>query len=851
MELDDETESVTPLQKLEALAERVESEQGEHPKDLAKKLKKTLKSVKRLIAHGDARVKESFDEFMIRGHGGSHVEGINPMGNECTPERFWGEADSWIKTIWKLNDRSSDEEEEAKKTAVGEKAGLGQSQQAVTPPQAASAKRAVERTVRANRPEVSVKGGKGAKGGTAVGPGGLATAAWTARPASPAPGTGQKTRPTQGDGQPTEPTEAARRGVFNGGSVLPSGVSRKGLMKPNPRSQQMPDYLKDAAGMTEQDEQDAWEVEVEEEGDEGSLSDGKAEMQDSDSGKGSSEYSDSDEGEVVTRPSLLNRGGRGEQRGRNMDVSKIARDGGLMFYTITMEQAAESDVIRKNWREFRRKTRLNCIEVIKQVLLDEDSDEYKMMLALIHTVTEVETSAGTRKWRVGVVAAKDLAAFQKTLDGHRLNPSVPDGVMTADRTVWHVEGWPGYEMVIRLDQMGQQAGKLLGYFIGADSGLLGINGGDLDKASFISLQVAKALAAENWIPGIEHAQLQFRKATIDFSKGVSAYLVYSAFRDGSDRGIEEIMLDQLTLQGCRVRGSNTQFYIADKKEEAITAQRKEDVRRAPPIAAPLQLRREGHAGFVMGINPEFYLKPAELVRAFTRCCILKYLRDDSRFTKIFENAGTGSGFDPNKLQGISCADEAKAEKQLTDMGILPVYLAAETQGTRGALVAVTILVHNEGAVNEMVRSVLTYSSMWQEDGANAVAKPDRNYIYVPGAAGQGTRQGTATGAPMVHQDRGRIRAAPELRLQKAAREEMQLDLETPLQAEMQARLVAQEGRIDALCEKLDKVAEETKANTDEIKSSNTSIETKLDMLMAAILGAKDVKNKPEVGVGEV
>mgnify|MGYP002628308408 FL=1 len=80
---------------------------------------------------------------------------------------------------------------------------------------------------------------------------------------------------------------------------------------------------------------------------------------------------------------------------------------------------------------------------------------------------------------------------------------------------------------------------------------------------------------------------------------------------------------------------------------------------------------------------------------------------------------------------------------------------------------------------------------------------------------------------------------------------MQLDLEAPLQAETQARLDAQEGRIDALCEKLDKVAEETKANTDEIKSSNTSIETKLDMLMAAILGAKDVKNKPEVGVGEV
>ena len=726
-------------------------------------------------------------------------------------------------------------------------------------PQAASAKRAVERTVRANRPEVPVKGGKGAKGGTAVGPGGTlwkgGTAARSAWFGSSAPGTGQKTRPAQGDGQPTESTDIARRGVYNGGSALPSGARKGQPMKPNSRSQPTPDYLNNPAGMTEEDERDVWDGEVEVEGDEGPHSDGKGEMQDSDSGKGSSEYSDSDEGEVVERPSLLNRGGRGEQRGRNLDVSKIAREGGLMFFTITMEKVADSDVIRKNWRELRRKIRLNCIEVIKQVIPDEDSDEYKMMLALIHTVTEAETSAGTRRWRVGVVAAKDLAGFQETLDGHRLNPSEPDGVMTADRTVWHVEGYKGYEMVIRLDQMGQQAGKLLGYFTGADSGLLGINGGDLDKASFISLQVAKALVAAKSIPGIEHAQLQFRKATIDFSKGVSAYLVYSAFRDGPDRGIEEVMLDQLTLQGCRVRGStDTQFYIADKKEEAITAQRKEDARRAPPIAAPLQLRREGHAGFVLGINPEFYLNPAELVRVFTRCCILKYLRDDSRFTQNFENAGTGPGFDPGKLQGISCEDEAGAEQELTDMGILPVYLASGTQDTRGALVAVTILVHNEGAVKEMVRSVLTYSSMWQQVGANAVAKLDRNYIYVPEAAGQGTRQGTASGATMVHQDRGRIRAdgeVVELRLRKAAGEEMQLDIDAPLQAEMQARLDVQQGRIDALCEKLDKVAEETKANTEEIKSSNTSIENKLDSIMTAILGAKDEKNKPEASVGEV
>jgi len=681
------------------MAELVEADQGAYAKDLLKKLKKALTSVKNICASGDPGVKESFDEFMIGGYGGSCVEGPMPMDSECTPERFWGEADSWIKTIW---NQSSDEEEEAKKTAVRKKSGLDQSPQTETP-RASSAKKAGTRTVRAKRPEAAGKGVKGAKGrdgGTAAGPG--ATAA----------GPGRKSRLMQENGQPTD---FARRGngMFSGFSALPAGVSREDLpKKPNPHSQPLPPFLKGsaAAGMTVQNEQEVWAGEDDSKEEEGFHPAG---IEESDHGEGSNEYSDSDDGEIETRPPLRNRAARGEQHINNRDVCTIARDLGLMFFTVTTEQTVDSLVIGQNWREFRRRALINCIEVIKQVLPDEDCDEYKKMLALIHTVIEAETNAGTRKWRVGVIAAKDLADFQEMMDGHRVNPSEPDGVMTEDRTVWHVEGRPGYELVIRLDQMGQQAGKLLGYFIGADSGMLGIKGGELDKATFLSLQVAKDLAAEGMIEGIEHAQLQFRKATIDFVQGVSVYHVYSAFREGQDRGVEEIMLTQLTMQGCRVRGcqaKDTQFYIADKKDDAITAQREEDARRAPPVAAPLQYSRDGHAGYVMGISPAYFLNPAELVRVFTRCCVFKNLRDDPRFTQIFANAGTGPGFDPTKLQGISCEDEEKAEKELSDAGTLPVYLAAETQSTRGALVAVTILVQDEGAVSEMVRSLLTYSS---------------------------------------------------------------------------------------------------------------------------------------------
>jgi len=597
------------------------------------------------------------------------------------------------------------------------------------------------------------KGGKGVKGrdgGTAAGPGG-------------------KNRLTQEDGQPTD---FARLGGnnrrFNGYSDLPAGVSRGDLRrKLNP--QPLPSYLigDAAASMTEQNENEVWDAKEDAKEEEGPHSAGTEKVEDSDfeegSDEGSDEDSDSDEGVIELRPSLKpSRGAREEQHRDTRNVCALARDGGLLLYTITMEQTEDSIVIRANWREVRKKAFINCIEVIRKVFPDEDSDEHKKMLALIHTVCEADTSTGTRKWRVGVIAAKDLSEFQMTLDGLRVNLDEPDGVVSKDRTVWHVEGRDGYEVVIRLDQMGQQAGKLLGYFIGVDSTLLGIKGGELEKATFLGLQVARTLAAEGLIEGIEHAQLQFRKASIDFVKGVSVYHVYSAFREGLDRGVEEIMVEQLTLKGCRVRGStSTKFYIADKKEEAITAKLEEDARRAPPVVAPLQLCRDGHAGFAIGINPTYYVNPTELVRVFTRCSILKKLREDPRFIQIFANAGSGPEFDLTKLQGIFSVDEERAEKELIAAGTLPVYLAAETQSTRGALVAVTFLLQDAGALSEMVRSLLTFSSLWKETGASAVAKPDRNYKHVPGETGQGTRQGTATGAPTRA-------AATELRLQKAA-----------------------------------------------------------------------------------
>jgi len=257
-----------------------------------------------------------------------------------------------------------------------------------------------------------------------------------------------------------------------------------------------------------------------------------------------------------------------------------------------------------------------------------------------------------------------------------------------------------------------------------------------------------------------------------------------------------------------------------------------------------------HAGFVIGLDPTYYVNPTELVRVFTRCSILKKLREDPRFTQIFANAGSGSEFDLTKLQGIFPVDEEKAEKELIATGTLPVYLAAETQSTRGALVAVTFLLPDAGALSEMVRSLLTFSSIWQETGVSAVAKPDRDYKHVPGETGQGTRQGTATGAPTRA-------AATELRLQKAAcaGKEMQLDPEKgsqQVEIKMQARLDVQQGLIDGLRETLGKVVEETKANMEEIKASKSSmIESLMEIkmveqtriLMAAIMDMR--KGKPE------
>jgi len=80
---------------------------------------------------------------------------------------------------------------------------------------------------------------------------------------------------------------------------------------------------------------------------------------------------------------------------------------------------------------------------------------------------------------------------------------------------------------------------------------------------------------------------------------------------------------------------------------------------------------------------------------------------------------------------------------------------------------------------------------------------------------------------------------------------MQMDLEAPLQAEMQTRLDVQQGQIDGLREKLDKVVEETKANMEETKASKSSIESLMEtkmvertrILMAAIMDMKKGKSE--------
>jgi len=205
----------------------------------------------------------------------------------------------------------------------------------------------------------------------------------------------------------------------------------------------------------------------------------------------SDEESEDDENQIEDRPPLRpSSGSRAELQsdGMSEDACALARKSGLLFFAITIGQAAESGTISKNWKVVRKKGGINCLDEIKKAFPEEHSIEYKMLVALAHKVYEAETLAGTRKWRVGVIPAKDLQEFQTKLDGLRIQGQ--DGVESKDRTVWHIEGAPGYETVIGLDLMGQQAGKLLGYLVGAD----------------------KTLVDEEKIEGIEHAQLQFRKA---------------------------------------------------------------------------------------------------------------------------------------------------------------------------------------------------------------------------------------------------------------------------------------------------------------------------------------------------
>jgi len=311
------------------------------------------------------------------------------------------------------------------------------------------------------------------------------------------------------------------------------------------------------------------------------------------------------------------------------------------------------------------------------------------------------------------------------------------------------------------------------------------------------------------------------------------------------------MMNHLIEKGCRARGSyKTQFYTADNKEEAIKAKMVEDERRAPPAVAPTQLRMDGFAGFALGCAPGFFENPKDLVRALTRCIVLKRLRKDHKYHQTFAEAGAGAEFDPGKITSIEGPDEEKATAELVDEGALPVYLADKTQCTREARVGVTFLLPNAEALAESVRALLTYSSLWQAPGARAVTRPDRNYKYVPGETGQGTRQGAAAGAP--------ARATTtELRLQRFAEKEVQLASEKgsqQMEVKMQAKLDAQQVQIDDLRDAVGKVVETTKVNTEEIKTAKTSIESMIETKMGALAAAEPVlnlkKGTPEQGTAE-
>jgi len=123
--------------------ELVEADQGHYGKDLVKKLRKAQKSVK-LILSADPGMKEEFDAFLIGGLGGCCVEGINPMGSDCSPERFWGEVDSWIKAVW-----NGDEEE-----VVVVKSQLGKKSAHAGTPLFSSANKVGPRTAKPPRPLV-------------------------------------------------------------------------------------------------------------------------------------------------------------------------------------------------------------------------------------------------------------------------------------------------------------------------------------------------------------------------------------------------------------------------------------------------------------------------------------------------------------------------------------------------------------------------------------------------------------------------------------------------------------------------------------------------------------------------
>jgi len=75
--------------------------------------------------------------------------------------------------------------------------------------------------------------------------------------------------------------------------------------------------------------------------------------------------------------------------------------------------------------------------------------------------------------------------------------------------------------------------------------------------------------------------------------------------------------------------------------------------------APLPLRREGHAGFAIGIKPDHFEDPKGLVLLFQRCIVYKWLTEDNQ--EAFSEVVFGANFDPGKMMEIDGENEVLCE----------------------------------------------------------------------------------------------------------------------------------------------------------------------------------------------